>query len=164
MKKTVGGVDHYYVPANYSGWYTVNDHVWEHLKLSYFTEDVGLNAFYVAASHDFPYWMNSAKHHLPQNIRGELYMYMHKQLLVRYYLERLSHNFGEIDYVDVNRPIPAYYPTMQHPNGMSFPQRPVGFEVPVHMHKDVQVSNTLIITSIKTKMFKKHPKKMEDIL
>lgn len=142
MKKTIGGVDNYYIPANYSGWYMTNDQVSEQQKLSYLTEDVGLNAFYLANSHDFPFFMNSVKYNMPQNVRGELYMYMHKQLLDRYYLERLSNDLDEIDYVDVNRPIvPAYYPTMQHPNGMPFPQRPVDHEIPLHAHRDVQVSN-----------------------
>ncbi|XP_070152704.1 hexamerin 70b [Polyergus mexicanus] len=139
VRKTIGGVDHYYIPANYSGSYVINDYVPEQRKLSYFLEDVGLNAFYVASSHDFPYWMNSVKYNMPQNVRGELYMYKHKHLLDRYYLERLSNDLGEIEYVDVNKPIvPGYYPTMQHPNGVSLPQRPVGFEVPLHAHRDVQ--------------------------
>ncbi|KMR05257.1 Hexamerin [Lasius niger] len=139
VKKTIGGVDNYYISANYSGWYMTNDQVPEQQKLSYLTEDVGLNTFYLANSHDFPFFMNSVKYNMPQNVRGELYMYIHKQLLDRHYLERLSNDLGEIDYVDVNRPIvPAYYPTMQHPNGMPFPQRPVDHEIPLHAHKDVQ--------------------------
>lgn len=139
MKKTVGGVDHYYIPANYSGWYMMNEQVPEQ-KLSYLTEDVGLNAFFLANSHDFPYWMNTAKYNMLQNVRGELYMYMHKVFIDRYNLERLSNDLGEIDYVDVNRPIvPGYYPTMQHSNGLPFPQRPVGHMIPLHAYKDVQV-------------------------
>lgn len=135
-------MDYYYIPANYSGWYIVHDHgVSDNHKLSYFTEDIGLNSFYVASAHDFPHWLNSVEHHLPQHIRGELYLYLHHQILVRHNLERLSHNLDEVDYVDINKPVVPYYPTLQHANGLPFPQRPVGFEIPVHVHKDVQVGN-----------------------
>ncbi|EFN73934.1 Hexamerin [Camponotus floridanus] len=139
VKKTVGSVDYYYIPANYSDWYIVHDHgVSDYHKLSFFTEGVGLPSFYIASIHAFPHWLNSVKHNLPQFVRGELYLYLHQQILARYNLERLSHNVGEVDYVDVNRPVVPYYPTLQHPNGASFPQRPVGFKIPVHMHEDIQ--------------------------
>ncbi|XP_072756204.1 hexamerin 70b [Anoplolepis gracilipes] len=139
LKKTIGGVDNYYIPANYSGWYMMNDETLEQQKLSYFTEDVGLNAFYVAQSYEFPTWMNTVNYNLPQNVRGDFYMYMHKVFLNRYYIERLSNDLGEIDYVDVTKPIVSgYYPTMQHHNGLPVPQRPVGYVVPLEAYKDVQ--------------------------
>jgi len=146
VKKTIGGVDHYYIPSNYSGWYMVRNQVPEQQKLSYFTEDVGLNAFYTTLSYNFPHWMNSAQYHLSQNMRGEFYLYSHKQLLCRYYLEKLSNDMGEIKYIDMHKPVvPGYYPTMHHHNGLPFPQRPVGFEVPLHAHKDVQVGTVQFI-------------------
>lgn len=137
----VGGVDHYYIPSNYSGWYIVRDDVPEQ-KLTYFTEDVSLNNFYFYMAHDFPHWMNSAEHNMPSNIRGELYLVQHKELLARYYLERLSNDMGEIDYVDVNKAlVNGYYPTMHYHNGMPFCQRPVDSKIPLQMHKEVQVYN-----------------------
>ncbi|KAK2586861.1 hypothetical protein KPH14_009799 [Odynerus spinipes] len=137
-KKTVGGVDYHMIHTNYSGWYLVRDNVPEQ-KLSYFTEDVGLGQFYFMINHDFPYWMNSNKYNLPKDIRGEIYLYGHKQLLVRYYLERLSNDMGEIEYVDFYKPIvTGYYPTMHFPNGVPFPQREVGATIPLHMHKYVE--------------------------
>lgn len=139
MKKTVGGVDYYYIPSNYTGWHMVGDEVAEQEKLSYFTEDIGLNAFYFILNHDFPLWMKSVQYNMPQHIRGELYMFSHKQLLNRYYLERLSNDMGEIMYVDVNKPVvPGYYPMMHHHNGLPFPQRPADFVVPLHAHRYVQ--------------------------
>ncbi|XP_071571881.1 hexamerin 70b [Temnothorax nylanderi] len=139
VKKTVGGVDYYYIPSNYTTWYMGGDEVSEQQKLSYFIEDIGLNAFYFVTNHDFPVWMNSVRYNMPQHIRGELYIFSHKQVLNRYYLERLSNDMGEISYVDVNKPVvPGYYPTMHHHNGLPFPQRPVGSEVPLHAHKHVQ--------------------------
>lgn len=140
MKKTAGGVDYYYIPSNYTDWHMIDDEVPEQEKLSYFLEDIGLSAFYFAMNHDFPVWMNSVQYKMPQHIRGELYMFIHKQLLIRYYLERLSNDMGEIPYVDMNKPIvPGYYPMMHHHNGLPFPQRPVDSEVPLHAHKYVQV-------------------------
>ncbi|XP_012230110.1 arylphorin subunit alpha [Linepithema humile] len=143
MKKTVGGVDVYYIPANYSGWYVIRDEMPEmHEKLNYYTEDIGLNAYYSVVNHDFPLWMNSKRHNLPQlatTKRGEIYLYIHKEILTRYYLERLSNGMGEIPYVDVNKPIvTGYYPTMHHHNGLSFPQRPANSEIPMREHRNVQ--------------------------
>lgn len=62
---------------------------------------------------------------------------------VRYNLERLSHNMGEVSYVNMNRPImTGYYPTMHFRNGVSFPQRRIATVVPTHMQKHVQVIST----------------------
>ncbi|XP_018058979.1 PREDICTED: hexamerin-like [Atta colombica] len=140
MKKTFGNADYYYIPSNYTSWHTFGNEMPEQQKLSYFLEDIGLNTFYFAMNHNFPIWMNSIYYNMPQHIRGELHIFNHKQMLNRYYLERLSNDMGEIAYVDLNKPIvPGYYPTMQHHNGLSFPQRHVGFEVPLHAHKYIQV-------------------------
>ncbi|KAL6267211.1 hypothetical protein P5V15_000288 [Pogonomyrmex californicus] len=139
MKKTIGGVDYYYIPSNYTNWYVAGDEVSEQQTLNYYLEDIGLNAFYVITNHDFPIWMNSVQYNMPQHLRGELYVFNHKQLLNRYYLERLSHDMGEIKYVDVNKPIvPGYYPMMHHYNGLPIPHRSVNSEVPLHLHKYVQ--------------------------
>lgn len=143
LKKTVGGVDYYYIPSNYTDWYMNEDKMPEQQKLSYFLEDIGLNAFYFVMNHDFPVWMNSVQYNMSQHIRGELYMFNHQQLLSRYYLERLSNDMGEISYVDMNKPIvPGYYP-MMHYNGLPFPQRSVDSEVPLHAHKHVQVGKVV---------------------
>lgn len=147
LKKTVGGVNYYMIHSNYSGWYLVRNNLPEQ-KLSYFTEDVGLGQFYFMINHDFPYWMNSVQYKLPTNVRGEMYLFLHKQLLVRYYLERLSNDMGEIDYVDFHQPIvTGYYPTMHHHNGLPFPQRKTDATVPLYMHKYVQVGEKIIIRS-----------------
>ncbi|XP_003492869.1 hexamerin [Bombus impatiens] len=141
-KKTVGNVDQYVLLANYSGWYLTRHNVPEQ-KLNYFTEDVGLNSFYFMINHDFPSFMSSKMLHTPQ-IRGEYYFFSHKQLLTRYYLERLCNDMGEISYVSVNHPIvTGYYPTMQFRNGLPFPQRETGAVVPLHMQKYVQMLQDL---------------------
>jgi len=81
VKKTVGGVDYYHIPSNYTGWYVVGDEVPEQQKLSYFLEDIGLNAFYFITNHDFPIWMNSVQYNMPQHI----------QIFYRYYYH--FHNY-----------------------------------------------------------------------
>lgn len=157
LKKTVGGVDYHYIPSNYTNWHVVGDQVPEQEKLSYFIEDIGLNAFYVVTNHDFPIWMNSVQYNMPQHIRGELYIFNHKQLLNRYYLERLSNDMGEIAYVDMNKPVvPGYYPMMHHHNGVPLPQRPVDSEVPLHMHKYVQVGKASQFLLIDYQVSKPH--------
>lgn len=82
MKKTLNGVDHYLLPANYTGWYLTRHNVPEQ-RLNYLTEDVGLNQFYFMFNHNFPPFMLSNSLNLPQ-IRGEFYFFIHKQLLNRY--------------------------------------------------------------------------------
>ncbi|RZC34455.1 Hemocyanin N domain containing protein, partial [Asbolus verrucosus] len=43
----------------------------------------------------------------------------------RYYLERLSNGFGEIDYFNWEVPLKTgYYPSLSYPNGLQFPTRP----------------------------------------
>ncbi|XP_018397198.1 PREDICTED: hexamerin-like [Cyphomyrmex costatus] len=149
MKKTIGNADYYYILSNYTTWHMFENEMPEQQKLSYYLEDIGLSTYYFAMSHNFPMWMNSTHYNMLQHIRGESYMFNHRQMLNRYYLERLSHDIGEITYVDVNKPVvPGYYPTMQHHNGLRFPQRHVGSEVPLHAHKHIQA-----IQDVHTRIF-----------
>ncbi|XP_045476188.1 arylphorin subunit alpha-like [Harmonia axyridis] len=93
-------------------------------SLSYFTEDVGINAFYYYYNLYFPYWMDSDKYQLDEN-RGELFYYVHQQLLARYYLERLSHGIGGFDFFNWDVPFETgYYPSLTYPNGLAFNERP----------------------------------------
>lgn len=154
LKKTVDvkyhdGTD-LVIHSNYTGWYIVHDDTEN--KLSYFTEDVGLGDWYFHLVHDYPCWLNSQNYTLAKEIRGELYYYGHKQLLARYYLERLSNNLGEIETIDFHAPIATgYYPTMNLPNGLPFTQRPSWTHVPVHMNQlvnDLEQVETRINTAI----------------
>lgn len=52
-------------------------------NLSYFIEDIGNNAFYYYFNLYFPFWMNAKKYQLDEK-RGELFYYVHQQLLARY--------------------------------------------------------------------------------
>ncbi|XP_043278884.1 larval serum protein 1 alpha chain-like [Venturia canescens] len=134
IKYHEGGVNDIVINANYSGWYMSHDYHSEE-KLTYFTEDVGLNSFYFYFKHEFPFWISSTDLQLPTNLRGEVYFYGHKTLLTRYYLERLSNGLGEIEYIDWHKPIvPGFHPSIVHPNGLPFPHRPSWSEIPVYKY------------------------------
>ncbi|KAJ8957382.1 hypothetical protein NQ318_004862 [Aromia moschata] len=112
----------YTVYANYSGHY-LNLHPEQ--SLSYYMEDVGINAFYYYYNLYYPFWMCSEEYGMENDKRGELYYFVYQQMMARYYMERLSNGFGEIPYVDFHGPMETpYYPSMQYPNGLEFPTRP----------------------------------------
>jgi hypothetical protein len=120
MKK-VEGVYQAVIPANYTGWYM---HTNVEQKVTYFTEDIGLNAWYYYLQADFPYWLGGKEFGLYKDRRGELYLFHHQQLLARYYLERLSNDMGTIPELTYELPIKTgYYPDMYYYNGVPFPAR-----------------------------------------
>jgi len=108
-------------------------------KLNYFTEDVGLNVYYFYFRHEYPFWLKSEEFGL-QKYRGEEYLYGHKQLLARYYLERLSNDIGKIEDYDWNNEFyTGYYPTMTYHNGLPLPQRPYWSKFPYYKYKYMKV-------------------------
>ncbi|XP_018563800.1 hexamerin [Anoplophora glabripennis] len=110
------------IVSNYSGYY-LNLHPEQ--SMSYYTEDIGLNAFYYYCNVYYPFWMDGEEFKLKNDRRGEQYYYLYQQLLARYYLERLSNDFGEIDMVYWDEPVKTgYYPSLTYPNGLEFPSRP----------------------------------------
>lgn len=69
--------------------------------------------------------MDSKKYGIERDHRGELYFFIHQQLFSRYYLERLSNGFGQIPALDFEVPVETpYYPSLQYPCGLPFPERP----------------------------------------
>lgn len=69
--------------------------------------------------------MNGTETGINRDRRGELYYFIHQQILARYYLERLSNGLGEIplsplEYVEEL----SYTPSLMYPNGVYFPFRP----------------------------------------
>ncbi|XP_050299519.1 larval serum protein 1 beta chain-like [Anthonomus grandis grandis] len=113
--------DHHII-ANYSGHY-LNLH-WEQ-ALSYYTEDVGLNAFFHHFYIYYPFWMDGEEYHIKNDNRGNLFLDVLQSLLARYYLERLSHGEGQIPNFDWDVAFETpYYPSLQYPNGLPFPERP----------------------------------------
>ncbi|XP_055373619.1 larval serum protein 2-like [Condylostylus longicornis] len=93
--------------------------------LSYFTEDVGLNQFYYYYNLDYPYWTEGLiEAPLKNDHRGAFYLFLHWQLLARYYMERLSHDLGEIPVFKYNDKFDAgYYTELRYYNGVFFPNR-----------------------------------------
>lgn len=88
MRKPVGGTEYFVIPANQSALHMAREDAPEQ-KLRYFTEDVGLNAFYFLANHVYPTFMQGMKYNLLPGGRGEYYFFMHKQLLARYVVLRI---------------------------------------------------------------------------
>lgn len=121
--KKVDDVYTYVIPTNYSGSYV---HSYEEQILSYFLEDVGLNAFYYYFNIDYPFWMGGDEYNLYKDRRGEYYMFIHQQLLARYHLERLSNDLGYINEFNWWSPIGAYYPNIRTYDGTPYLSRESG--------------------------------------
>ncbi|KAF7267906.1 hypothetical protein GWI33_018904 [Rhynchophorus ferrugineus] len=112
----------YTIISNYTGYY-MNLHPEQ--ALSYYLEDVEINYAYYMYNLYYPWWMDGEKYDLKNDRRGELYYFTYQQLLCRYYLERLSNGMGQIPLLDMESPIETpYYPSLQYPNGLPFPERP----------------------------------------
>lgn len=134
MKK-VEDVYNVVIPANYTGWYM---HTNTEQKVSYFTEDIGLNAWYYYLQADFPYWLGGKEFGLYKDRRGELYMFHHQQLLARYYLERLSNDLGTIPEFTYEQPIKTgYFPDLYYYNGVPFPARDNNYVVYTEDHYEM---------------------------
>lgn len=112
----------YTIHSNYSGYY-LNLHPEQ--SLSYYLEDVGINAYYYYYNLYYPFWMSSKEYGWSSINRGEQFFVLYQQLVARYYLERLSNGFGEIPFFNWETPVETpYYPSLEYPNGLEFPYRP----------------------------------------
>ncbi|XP_055316928.1 larval serum protein 2-like [Sitodiplosis mosellana] len=134
--KKVDGVYNLVLYANYSGQYVYS---YEDQAVSYFLEDIGLNAYYYYFNLDYPMWMGGQEYNLYKDRRGEYYFYFHQQLLARYYLERLSHDLGYIHEFNWWTPISAYYPNIRTYYGQPYMSREHGHVVDQEgSHYDVE--------------------------
>lgn len=123
MPKHSGGRDAYVIPYNYSNYYLSDEYDYEQ-RLNYFTEDIGLNNYYFFFRNNFPFFMAGEEMGSAMNYRGEDYLYGHKLLFNRYFLERMSNDLGHVEDYNYNSKFYAgYWPTMSYPNGMHFPSR-----------------------------------------
>lgn len=121
--KKVDGVYNLVLNANYSSY---NVYSYEDQSVSYFTEDIGLNAYYYYFHIDYPFWMGGEEYGLYKDRRGEFYLFFHQQLLARYYLERLSHDMGRIKDFTWWTPMQSYYPNIRTYHGYPFISRDPG--------------------------------------
>ncbi|KAJ8972030.1 hypothetical protein NQ314_000413, partial [Rhamnusium bicolor] len=117
-----GGYNGYTINSNYSGYY-LNLHPEQ--SLSYYLEDVGISSYYYYYNIYYPFWLSGKEFGFQDVNRGEQYYFYYQQLLARYYLERLSNDFGEIPYINEHvGALTPYYPSLEYPNGLEFPVRP----------------------------------------
>lgn len=138
IMESKGDIETYIIPANYSGWYLNLDSDEEH-KLSYFTEDIGLSTYYMYYRFEYPFWLSSEGFDLTTGYRGGEYLYGHKQLWNRYFLERLSNDLGYVEDFDWDREFhTGYFPTMTFHNSFPYPQRSHWSRFPEYKYKYIQ--------------------------
>jgi len=86
--------------------------------------DIGLNAYYYYWNMDYYSYLGGDEFGLNKDRRGEFYLYQLRQILARYYLERLSNGLGEIPEINFWSPIDTgFYSSMTFFNGVNFPSR-----------------------------------------
>lgn len=114
----VDGVYSVAIPANYTGQNFIAN---SESRLSYYTEDIGLNANYYYLHAYYPVWKMSGE--ILENRAIVLLKYF-KYALARYYMERLSNGLGSIPQFSWHEPIAAgYYPQLQYHCGATYPVR-----------------------------------------
>lgn len=133
----MNNTDIYVIYSNYTDTFS------EENKLDYFMEDFSLNSFYFYFRQIFPFWLNSKEYNIPREYRGVFYLYIHQQLIARYYLERLSNDLGEIEDFNLQKPFyPGFYSSIVFGNGVVMPQRKSYYNVPYYKYQYLTVSKT----------------------
>ncbi|XP_058465153.1 hexamerin-1.1-like [Malaya genurostris] len=108
--------------SNYTSKFTANHH--DEGDLAYYTEDIGMNSYYFYYMLEYPTFLGGDDFGLDKDRRGELFLYMHQQLLSWYYLERQSNSLGSIEMLDWKFPLKTgYYSMLRYWNGVPFRSR-----------------------------------------
>lgn len=97
--------------------------------LQYWNSDPGLNEFHTHWHIDNPFWWDEKVYGVPRYRRGELFMYMHHQLVNRYNAELLSNGIPEFTplELDPGYQFPeGYIPDIVNINYETFPVRKKG--------------------------------------
>ncbi|XP_023012803.2 phenoloxidase 1 [Leptinotarsa decemlineata] len=91
--------------------FTASDLETEH-RLAYFREDLGINLHHWHWHLVYPF--EAALEVVNKNRRGELFYYMHQQIIARYNFERLCHKLKRVErFIDFRGEIPeAYFPKL----------------------------------------------------
>nr|AAX62654.1 hexamerin storage protein 3 [Romalea microptera] len=115
----------FYILANYTGYPTAHT---PEQKLSYFTEDVGLNEFFADFNYRYPYFLRAANYTMINGkIRGDVFYHTLRNLFARYLVERLSHGLPDVTPINYDKLTQTgYYPQIRLHNGVEFPIRPAG--------------------------------------
>lgn len=113
-------------------------------KLSYYFEDIGLNAYYLYFCIANPFWISAKSYNLPKivdlKIRGEYFFFVNQKLMAHYHLERLSNRMSELEQLNWNTDFPGFYSNLKFPNGVPLPQRNDSFILPISKVSILQVS------------------------
>ncbi|XP_051165894.1 arylphorin subunit alpha-like isoform X2 [Leptopilina boulardi] len=124
-----GSSDTYMIYSNYTG--SCKECYYPEYRMSYFFDDIGLNSYYYYFRMVFPFWVNTKYYEVPKQFRGEFYYFFHKQLMARYYLERLSNDLGRMKPFDWYKgKFPGFYSNLMYPNGVAVPKRDEWYNVP----------------------------------
>ncbi|KAJ8715022.1 hypothetical protein PYW08_005003 [Mythimna loreyi] len=97
--------------------------------VAYFTHDYGLNTFYYNVHLSQSSWLNSEVLPINRHRRGEWFWFFHKQIVARYYMERLSNGLGEIPELGHEIVKEGYNSGLLYHNGVPFPVRPNYFHL-----------------------------------
>ncbi|KAJ8961010.1 hypothetical protein NQ318_020315 [Aromia moschata] len=81
-------------------------------RVAYFREDIGINLHHWHWHLVYPF--EAARSVVDKNRRGELFYYMHEQIMARYNFERFSNNLKRVErFIDWDNPIKeAYFPKL----------------------------------------------------
>ncbi|KAH8417763.1 hypothetical protein KR222_005476 [Zaprionus bogoriensis] len=102
----------------------------EESKLSYFTEDLGWNAYWYYLNMDYSFFLDGTTFGLKNDRRGEFWIYSVQQLLSRYYMERLSNGYGKVPEFSWHKEIEmGYDPQMIYYNGIGYSYRKNYYEM-----------------------------------
>lgn len=120
------GLKKFYMPVDYT---RDIDFFNAESKLSYFTEDLGWNAYWYYLNLDYAFFLDGKQFGLDKDRRGEWWIYNVQQILARYYQERLANGFGEIpEYFWYKQVEYGYDPQLIYYNGVGYSYRKNYFE------------------------------------
>ncbi|XP_017045857.1 larval serum protein 1 beta chain [Drosophila ficusphila] len=123
-------VQKFYMPVDYSRDLQLTN---LESKLTYFTEDLGWNAYWYYLNMDYAFYLDSNTFGLKNDRRGEWWLHNVHQLLGRYHMERLSHRMGEIPEFSWHHEIEmGYNPQLIHYGGVGFSTRKNYYEMETH--------------------------------
>ncbi|XP_033213746.1 pseudohemocyanin-2-like, partial [Belonocnema kinseyi] len=111
-------------------------------KLSYYFEDIGLNAFYFYFRISNPFWISANSYNMSKivdlKIRGEYFFFVNQKLMAHYHLERLSSRMSELKQLNWKTDFPGFYSNLNLPNGVPLPQRNESFTLPMSKMSNLQ--------------------------
>lgn len=94
-------------------------------RLNYFIHDQAVNTFLYNHQLTYPLWLGGEITPLVKDRRGEWFWFIHKQMLSRYYLERLSNGLGELPELSWDVPVETgFWSGLSYWNGIPMPVRP----------------------------------------